>query len=131
MIAIIIINIKPYTKQYKYKSLSEDPTEVTEQENILKYGRYINLTNALVGYFLYINNGKINEDSFEKVSDEYFKSHVGDIIYEMLIPDKPLLKLSVEQSGGKIHNRKMKNKKIHRRKTQFKIQKRKTKIIKK
>ena len=118
-------------EQYKYKSLSDDPTEVTEQENILKYGRYINLTNALVGYFLYINNGKINEDSFEKVYDEYFKWHVGDIIYEMLIPDKPLLKLPVEQSGGKIHNRKMKNKTIHRRKTQFKIQKRKTKIIKK
>ena len=110
---------------YKYKSLSEDPTEIIEQENILKYGRYINLTNALIGYFLHINNNKINEDSFDKVSDEYFKSHVGDIIYEMLIPGKPLLILPVEQTGGKIQKRKLNKRKTHTRK----LHKRKLKTI--
>lgn len=112
-------------ESYKYKELSTDPAEVTEQDNILKYSRYINYINALVGYFLYINNDKINENTFSKVSYEYLKSHLGDLIYEMLIPSKPLITLLSEQIGGKINKKKTQTK-IRKRKTQIKIRKRKT-----
>ena len=43
---------------------------IVEEDDLLKYGRFITINNALVGYFLYKNNNILLNSSFDTVNLE-------------------------------------------------------------
>lgn len=106
----------------KYENMANINTSrnIVEEYDLLKYGRFITINNALVGYFLYKNNNILLNSSFDPVNLEKLSTYKSYIPYTDFIQEPELTLTSEMTSGGKTKRRQIKRRKTKRRKTKTK-----------